>query len=141
MIKIVRDSHLQKEFAARLEELKRKWSFALERTLLEITEEIAQQLLKQNITRADLAKKLGVSRSYVTQLVKGKPNLQLNTLFKVAYALGLRPLIRFESLEIEELNQFQQTTHGLITSSITEPSRIHVRAIRPIIEYETATET
>jgi transcriptional regulator with XRE-family HTH domain len=39
------------------------------------------------ISEAELARRLGVSRAYVTQLLGGKPNMTLATLAKIAIAL------------------------------------------------------
>jgi transcriptional regulator with XRE-family HTH domain len=137
MSKFVRDSESGKQFASRLHELKQDWSFALDRAVLEITESISRQMNRRNLSRAQLAEILGTSRSYVTQLVKGKPNLQLNTLFKVAFAIGLRPAITFESLEIETLPKFEQVTRGVMMTPLLRSSVIQIKSLFRVEEYET----
>jgi transcriptional regulator with XRE-family HTH domain len=54
-------------------------------------------MIRKNMSKAQLAQMLGTSRSYVTQLLTGKPNLTLSTLFKICYTIGLKPVTRFET--------------------------------------------
>ena len=44
---------------------------------------------KLGINKKELAEKLNVSKSYITQLLKGKSNMTIETLIKVAEALGM----------------------------------------------------
>jgi len=64
--------------------------YILEGLLYDLTEQIVQAMQRQRVSRADLAERLGVSRAYVTQLLRGKPNTTLRTLVRVAAALGLK---------------------------------------------------
>jgi len=64
---------------------------ALEDLLLDINEQIATLMEQQELTRSELADRLGRSRAYVTQLLNGKPNLTLKTLVQITLALGARP--------------------------------------------------
>ena len=54
---------------------------------LSVAEEIAKKMKEKQISKADLAKKLGTSRAYVTKILKGDANLSLKTLAKLQNAL------------------------------------------------------
>ncbi|MBM3498125.1 MAG: helix-turn-helix transcriptional regulator [Armatimonadetes bacterium] len=43
---------------------------------------------KHGISRAELARRLGKSRAYVTRMLNGQPNMTLKTLTLIAVALG-----------------------------------------------------
>ena len=53
-----------------------------------MNERICELMEQKNISRADLARKLGKSRAYITRLLNGQPNLTLKTLTQIAVALG-----------------------------------------------------
>ncbi len=61
-----------------------------EEFILDVTESLCMIMNTQGITRADLARHLGKTKSFVTQILSGK-NLTLRTLANVADALGYKP--------------------------------------------------
>jgi plasmid maintenance system antidote protein VapI len=54
----------------------------------EFTEDVCVLMEKQGVSRAELARRLGTSRAYVTKLLGGNANFTLETMTKVAMALG-----------------------------------------------------
>lgn len=62
--------------------------FILEGVLTKATERICELMDKHGISRAELARRLGKSRAYVTRLLNGQPNMTLKTLIEIAVALG-----------------------------------------------------
>jgi transcriptional regulator with XRE-family HTH domain len=60
---------------------------AEEELILEATEEIWEALTSDEISKAELAGRLGVSKSHVTQLLNGARNMTLRTLADIAFAL------------------------------------------------------
>lgn len=60
--------------------------------LEEVTKAICASLDEKGVKRAELARRLGVSRERVTQVLKGR-NITLRTLFDIAEALGCKPVI------------------------------------------------
>lgn len=54
--------------------------------------------LKKNLSQGDIAKKLGVHRSYISGLERGKRNPSLLTIKKMAKAIGVEPkeLLEYE---------------------------------------------
>lgn len=56
--------------------------------IVEFTEDVCRLMEEQNVSRAELARRLGTSRAYVTKLLGGNANFTLHTMAKVAMALG-----------------------------------------------------
>ncbi|HEX7180704.1 MAG TPA: helix-turn-helix transcriptional regulator [Thermoanaerobaculia bacterium] len=56
--------------------------------IVEFTEDVCRLMEEQNVSRAELARRLGTSRAYVTKLLGGNANFTLHTMTKVAMALG-----------------------------------------------------
>lgn len=54
--------------------------------------------LKKNLSQGDIAEKLGVHRSYISGLERGKRNPSLLTIKKMAKAIGVEPkeLLEYE---------------------------------------------
>ncbi len=65
-------------------------------------DEIAGLMDEKNISKADLARKIDSSRSYVTQLFSGSKNPTLATVADLAWALGFRAYVKFEPLRSGE---------------------------------------
>ena len=58
-----------------------------ERTIQEATDLICQMMNEDNVSRAELAKRLGKTKSYVTQLLDGRTNMTLRTISDVLLVL------------------------------------------------------
>ena len=54
----------------------------------EVTELLCEQMEKQQVTRAELARRLGFSPPYVSKLLSGNTNMTLKTISDLFYALG-----------------------------------------------------
>lgn len=63
--------------------------------LLDVTEKIWDALTNRGVTKADLSRELGTSKSHVTQLLNGSRNMTLRTLADIAFALDTRISIYF----------------------------------------------
>jgi transcriptional regulator with XRE-family HTH domain len=55
--------------------------------IAELTEDICRLMEEKQISRAELARRLGTSRAYVTKLLDGNANFTLATMVKLAMAL------------------------------------------------------
>jgi len=55
--------------------------------IVEFTEDLCRLMKEKKVSRADLAKKIGTSRAYVTKLLGGNANFTLATMVKLAFAL------------------------------------------------------
>src|ERR1700736_2732805 len=61
---------------------------SVEALAAEASEIIAKLMADQNLSKADLARRLNKSRAWVTQLLSGKANMTVRTLAEVVYTLG-----------------------------------------------------
>ena len=68
-----------------------------ERLILDVTESLAGALEDGGVTRAELARRLGRTPGFVSQLLGGGRNLTLRTIADIAAALSLRPSFKLSS--------------------------------------------
>ena len=70
--------------------------FLEEGLILDATEAVCEALEKHDISRANLADRLGTSKAYVTQLLNGSRNMTLRTFAGIAFALDMVPQIELK---------------------------------------------
>jgi len=61
-----------------------------EELILEVTELLSSALEDHQITKSELAEKLGKTKGFVTQVLSGNRNLTLRTIADIAEVLGFR---------------------------------------------------
>jgi transcriptional regulator with XRE-family HTH domain len=124
------------KFADLLRTYEQDWEFVLETSLLNIAEQIAREMEARRITKAELANRMGVSRAYITQLLRGDTNISIGTLFKVTASLNLQPTIQlkrrdvFISANFAKLELKSIPTRSL-TSTINYASIGHEKEYQP----------
>jgi transcriptional regulator with XRE-family HTH domain len=79
-----------------------------ESLIVEITETVYELMQRKGMKKKDLAEKLNVSQSQITQLLDGSANMQLRTISDILFTLGSKL-----KLEIEPLNETFPTNHDL----------------------------
>lgn len=84
--------------------------YAIEGLVAEAGEFIARLMEEQKVTKAELARRLGKSRAYITQMLSGSTNLTVRTLAEVAFALGAE--VKLEALPLRAA-QREETPAGL----------------------------
>jgi len=57
--------------------------------LFRVTEDILVAMEDLGISKSELARKLGISKSRISQLLKGSSNMTIGTLSDIAFELGL----------------------------------------------------
>ncbi|MEA3273898.1 MAG: helix-turn-helix transcriptional regulator [Pseudomonadota bacterium] len=70
---------------------------AQELLITEVTEEIWQAMEEAGITKSKLAKRMGATKGYVSQVLSGSRNMTLRTLSDICFALRKRPMIAVEA--------------------------------------------
>jgi len=85
----------EKWFKDELETVRKTFEYRLEKILIQLGEDICRLMRDQQISRAEVAERLDVSRAYVTKVLNGNPNLTIKTLLKLSDALGRELAIRF----------------------------------------------
>ena len=68
--------------------------FIAETMALRFAEEVARKIEARGISRAQLARNMGVSRAYITRILDAPPNLTLQSIAKIALALDMQPSLR-----------------------------------------------
>jgi transcriptional regulator with XRE-family HTH domain len=73
-------------------------AYQAEGTSIRFTEELLARMKSSGITRSALAEKIGTSPAYITKILRGDTNFTLDSMVRIAQALGceidfkLRPL-------------------------------------------------
>ena len=62
-----------------------------EELILDVTERLTVELLQAGVTKAELARRLGRTPGFVSQVFGGGRNLTLRTISDIAVALSVRP--------------------------------------------------
>jgi len=67
--------------------------FAREELVYNVTEDLLVILEDLEVNKKELARRLGKSRSYVTQILSGSRNMTLGSFSDICFALGFKPEI------------------------------------------------
>ena len=70
-----------------------KRAYAREELIYNATEDLLVILEDKDITKVELARRLGKSKSYITQLLSGSRNMTLGSLSDICFALEISPKI------------------------------------------------
>ena len=70
--------------------------FAQEVLITQATEEIRKAMEEANINKAELAKRMDVSKGHISQILNGSRNMTLRTLADICFALDYQPSLRLE---------------------------------------------
>jgi transcriptional regulator with XRE-family HTH domain len=83
--------------------------FARATLIQNVTEDIMIAMEDLNISKSDLAKKIGKSKSYITQILSGSRNMTLTSLSDLCFELNIVPDVKilednqkFENFEVDE---------------------------------------
>ena len=83
---------------------------AQEKLILSVTESICEVLNDNNVTRSELAKRLGKTKGYVSQVLGGSRNITLRTLADIVHCLGYRASITIDTKKEKRIRaQFVET--------------------------------
>jgi len=84
------------------EEAENTAEYQFEKAVVDLTEQICEIMEAQGISRADLARRLGKSRPWVTKVLRGDRNLTLKTITDILWELGYRARIEAEPRQAAE---------------------------------------
>ena len=90
------------------EELVNRPEYWLETIQNEIFRQVTEYLKVNNMTQSQLAVQLGVSKGYVSQVMKGEFNYTLKKLIELSLAVGKAPVILFKPLEEINLTENEE---------------------------------
>lgn len=95
---------------------------------LQFAETISKQLDRKGMSKADLASRIGTSRPYVTELLKGKSNITIETMFKICLSMEIMPSVDFVPIVPQLFEPAKSASNQVKTEtppkkfSIEEPS-------------------
>lgn len=90
--------------------------------ILTATEKICEWMEENDVSRTQLADRIGKTPAYVSQLLSGSRNMTLRTLADLAFALDRRVELQDARLQTE----LQETKfEGVYTLDPSPPSRLH----------------
>ena len=95
-------------------------AFAREELVYNVTEDILVALEKLEISKKELAHRLGKSRSFVTQVLSGARNMTLGTLSDICFSVGAQPRITLtiDAAKNREEFQWQNEKVGIKTDQL-----------------------
>ena len=78
----------EKWFYEAVTEYKNDVEYLTEAAILDVTEKIVEKMKEQDLSRTELANRLGVSKAFITKVLGGYPNLTIRSMVSLANALG-----------------------------------------------------
>lgn len=108
---------LEARVRARLEKYRQDPEYQAEKLTLAVTEEISKVMLAKNVSRAELARRLGVSAARVTNILRGGTNVTLKTVAAVAVALECEFRLGFyewTTVNAEEMRRWTERAPGRV---------------------------
>ena len=98
--------------------------FNQEGLIIDVSEAIWEILEDQNISKAELAERLGTSRANITKLLDGSRNMTLRTLADIATALGYKVRVNFteaaqDTVRWENIGQQARPTRKAYSIALT----------------------
>jgi transcriptional regulator with XRE-family HTH domain len=119
------------EFRDLLAEVRSSEEYRLEDFVQSFSDELWAEMSAQKITKAELARRAGINRQFLTGIFRGKHNLTARTMVKLAEALGLRVCQHLAPKDVEcEWFHFAQVEvpvarHQSDDESFGEPISFH----------------
>lgn len=96
-IRIKEDQKLQR----RLESARQTAAYQLEAAIHTFSDELWEAMEARGLSQADLARKAGVSRQFLTKVFRGDNNFTLETMVKLAFAVGHKVNVHLSPAEVE----------------------------------------
>lgn len=76
-------------------------AYAREDLVFNVTEDLLVKLEELELSKAELARRLGKSKSYVSQVLSGSRNMTLGSFSDICFALGFKPEINIPVKPVE----------------------------------------
>lgn len=91
------------------EEILRSTAYWLTKVQIRVFNLLNSYMEENNLTQKQVAEKLDVSPSYVSQILNGNFNFTISKLIELALLVGKAPIIQFETIEeIMEAEELQK---------------------------------
>ncbi len=110
------------------EEILRSPEYWFEEAQNELYRQVVEYKEKHGINQTQLAQELGVSKGYISQVLKGEFNYTLKKLIEISLALGKVPQLDYKP--ISEVIREDELTHFITTEVTEEKSTIEPEFIQ-----------
>jgi len=87
MLKTKSESNAKEQFAGLLAKYEQDADYVLGGLKVEMSEKIYAAMENRGVSQAELARRLGKSRAYITKILQGNVNFTIETLSKISQAL------------------------------------------------------
>jgi len=113
-----------------------KRAFAREELVFNVTEDLLVIMEDMGITKSELARKLGKSKSYITQVLSGSRNMTLGSFSDICFALDFKPEIKLPVEEQKHYADYEDLAfmsnktkfrHLKVVSSTPTPKKLDVK--------------
>jgi transcriptional regulator with XRE-family HTH domain len=109
-----------------IDKYKEDREFRLEGLILDFTEKIVSKMEEMKITRAELAKRLGVSKAFISKLLNGNPNLTIKSMMSIADALGCDLSLDICPKGFEARHFYLCTNKDMDSKKFTKPVKLFI---------------
>jgi transcriptional regulator with XRE-family HTH domain len=82
------DRMMRPQYEKLLEDIETSIEYWSQTAILDFTEELSRLMEEEDVSRAELARRIGKSAPYVTKVLRGNVNFTLATMTRLARALG-----------------------------------------------------
>jgi transcriptional regulator with XRE-family HTH domain len=101
---------------------------AQEILITDVTEAIWKAIEETGITKADLAEKMGTTKSHVSQVLNGSRNMTLRTLADICFGLECEPTFHLE--QKSQTNKWESIRYDVFS---LKPSKVRYRQAGNVI--------
>lgn len=98
-------------FSDLIRDAKTRDDYWIEDGILQFTLQLDELMRKQGVSKTELASRIGASQPYVTRLLKGRDNLTIATMVKLARAVGAKMQISLEQTDPRAEERASLPTH------------------------------
>ncbi len=98
-------------------------SFVTASIAIDFAFNIAKKMYEDGIKKKGLAKQLGVSSAYITKLLNGITNMTIETMVKVADAVGFNLIVKLEpKYSVKDLKNYESIRKSPHICGATSPA-------------------
>lgn len=110
------------KLSMRVADAKKTSVYWAEAAKMDFADNLYSRMEEQNITRADLARRLDVSGAYITKILGGTINFSIESMTKLAFAFGSRIDIKFSKIESASINDSYSLQNTGVERNLEEES-------------------
>lgn len=119
-------------FARLGERLNEAGRLSIDRAKLDLSEKIYSAMQENQVTEAELSRRLGTSRAYVNKVLQGSTNFTIESLVRIGDALECELSLDFKKMTKRSVstshNEFiLRDTQTVVPSKVVKPTRSNIR--------------